>query len=149
MMDIEPVDKRMVDGDEPGKAGHTVEDATQAALFARHASQLPVGAVEDVGQTEQQDGDDVHDESPRARIIEAATTEEDGTGSTDEHRKDGNGVGMNAELGKENGPIVTERAYYVQIKPVFRLNRFQRLIEFFVHFTMSFTIQSAKVLQTE
>ena len=121
VVQVEAVDQQMVDGDEPRETSHAVEYAAQPALLARQAGQLAVGAVEHVGHHQEGDGDEVHRESPQAAVVETAAGEEAGTGGTDDHRPDGDGVGVDVELGQEYGQIVTEGADDVEVKPVFRL----------------------------
>ena len=82
---VETVHQGMVDGNEPGKACHTVEDAPHTALLTRHTCQLTVGTVENVGNHQQDDGDDVHHDSPCATIVETAAGKEECTGSANNH----------------------------------------------------------------
>ena len=121
VVQVETIHQGMVDGNEPGKACHTVEDASHAALLTRHSCQLAVSTVEDVGNHQQNDGDDVHHQSPRAAIVEAAAGKEESAGSTDYHRPDGNGVGMHVELVESQCAIIAERTDDMEVKPVFRL----------------------------
>jgi len=74
-----------IDGDKPGKTSHAVKDAPHAALLARHAGQLSVGAVEDVGQTEHEDGHDVEYQAVHAGIMVTGAAEEHGTTGSDDH----------------------------------------------------------------
>ena len=60
MVVVEAHHQEDIDGHKPHKTRHSIEDSAQAALLARHASQLTVGAVEDICLAEQQDADDVH-----------------------------------------------------------------------------------------
>ena len=124
----------MINRYEPGKACHAVEYTAHAALLARHSGQLSVGTVQDVGHHQQHNGYEVVDQAHRPAVVEAAAAEEYGTHGTDNHRPDGDGVGMDVELGKEYGAVIAEGTDDVQVEPVFRLCRLQRSPVFLVHF---------------
>ena len=121
MVQIETIDHRVVDGDEPREACCSVEDTSQATLLARHASQLSIRAVEDVSQTQQQDSHDVQHQTNDTTIVVAGTGEEEGTACSDEHREDSHRIGMYVKACKEQSPVVAERAHKVQVQPVFCL----------------------------
>ena len=120
---VEAEHQQDVDGEEPSVASHTVEDASQAALLASQTSQLSVGAVKDIRPAEQQDADDVEPKALPALVVVAAMHEKDAAGGTDKHRGDGDGIGMNIELGKEHGQEITQRAHHAIVEPVFCFRR--------------------------
>ena len=146
VVQIEAPDHCVIDGHEPCEACRTVEDASQRTLLASHTGQLAVGTVEDVGNHQQHDGDDVEHKPGPAAIVVAGTAEEHGTACSDEHRSDGDGVGMDVQLSEKDSQIVAQRADDVQIKPVLGLGGFQRCCVFLVHiffvYSLQFTVYS-------
>ncbi len=111
MVYIEAINHSVIDGYEPYKACHTVEDTSYAALLSRHTCQLAVRTVKDVGHHQQEDGNQVHAQPPPAGIIEAPRSKEYGGTSPDNHRPDGDGVRMYVKFGKSQSTIVAEGAY--------------------------------------
>ena len=104
-----------VDGDEPGEPRHAVEDAPQAALLARQTCQLAVGAVQEVSHAEQQDTDEVEPKPLPALVIKAAVQEKDTAGGSHEHGGDGDGIGMDVELGKKHCQEIAERSHHAVV----------------------------------
>ena len=121
MVQVEAVNQQYVDGGKPCETCHTVKDATNTTLLARQTCQLAVGTVQNVGNHQQHNGDDVHHQAPRAIIVETATGKESGTGGTDNHRPDSHRVGVNVETVESQCAIITERTDDMEVKPVFRL----------------------------
>lgn len=62
----EAPDQSQIDGDEPHLAGGSVEDAPQTGFLARHAGQLSVGRVVEVGPHQQQNACNVIPETADA-----------------------------------------------------------------------------------
>ena len=115
-----------------------ISQGTLRYIFEYHTGQLAISAVEDVGHHQQQDADDVQHQTNHSFVIETAVSEEHTAGSTDNHRPDGHGVGMDVETGKESCPVITERTNHMVVQPIFRLCGFQRLVNFLVHTTVCF-----------
>ena len=114
-----------VDGDEPSEARHTVEDAPQTALLARQSGQLSVRTVQQVGKTKQQDADEVKPESLPPFIVEAAVQEKDTAERANEHGSNRDGIGMDAQLGKEHRHKIAHRTNQAIVKPILRLRGLQ------------------------
>ena len=133
MVQIEPIDQQHIDGTKPGKARHPVEDTPQPALLSGHAGQLSVGTVEEVGYHQQHHSQQIDEQSVQTVVVDAALHEAGGTAGADNHRPDGDGVGMHAEVGKALSHIISNRTDDVQVYPVFRLCRFQCCCDILVH----------------
>ena len=135
-----------IDGYEPGEACRAVEDAPQRTLLACHAGELSVCTVEDVGNHQQHDGHEVEHQPVPATVVVTGAAKEYGTACTDEHRSDGDGVGVDVELGEDDGQIVAEGTDDVEVEPVFGLCGFQRCFVFLVHnyfvYSLQFTVYS-------
>lgn len=119
--------------DEPDKAGHAVEDAAQAALLARHAGQLAVGAVEQVGHHEHGNGDKVHHKASDSLIIEAAAGEEHSAGGANNHGEDGHRIWMYIKFGEKHREVVAQWPDEMVVKPVLRLGGFKGFVYLLVH----------------
>ena len=115
MMHIETVHQCEIDGEEPGKTCQSVEDTSQTALLTRHTGQLTISTVKDITPHQQEDTDEIINQSQCATIIEAALCKEPGTGGTDNHRPDGDGIGVDVKLSEEYRTIIAKGTDDMQV----------------------------------
>ncbi len=93
-----------VDAEIPYILRRTVEDASEAARLARHACQLTVGAVEEVGPHEQRDTEHVPQETvPPGKAVGGREETESG-GNAEQYGEIGDGVGVHTETVEQARP---------------------------------------------
>ena len=105
----------MVDGEKPDVLGGAVEDAAHAGGLARHARQLAVGAVEEVGPHEQEDARHVPQQTLSAAQAPRVVQKTRPRRNAQKDGHDGDGVGAGAEIVEEARPQEAYRAREVYV----------------------------------
>ena len=124
VMVVETIGQPEINGDIPHESCYTVKDSSQTALLSCQTGQLTVHTVKQCCPHQQQDGDDVVNQTCCSLVIETAVSKEDTAATTDNHRQDGNGIGMYVQTVKQAYPQITQGAHDVHVEPVFCLSRF-------------------------
>ena len=130
---VEAPHKGHIDGREPREACQSVKDAAHTALLTRHAGQLTVGAVEDVGNHQQCDGGKVVENAGGTLVIETTVGKQHAAACADKHRQYGYRIGVDIEIVEAFCAIVAERTDDMEVEPILRLCGFQGLKVFLIH----------------
>ena len=105
-MQIESVNDTKIDGDKPYKTSHSIENTAYRTLLSRKACQLTINTIEDVCPHQQKYTDEVYQKTCDTIVVKGCLGKEISTYDTNNHRPDGDGIGVNVKLSKQTSYLI-------------------------------------------